>query len=181
LGKIGRTLAPRVQALGLTVVAYDPYVDDDIFQLLGVERCYDLDDILPRADFLSLHVPLTDETFHMIGKRELRLMKPTAVLINTCRGKVVAEGDLLAALRSGGLSAAGLDVLETEPPAADNPLLSCVNAIVTPHAAWYSQQSTERLKEQGMEEVIRVLNGHRPRYAVNPEALFDRQNAQTTG
>ena len=107
-------------------------------------------------------------------------MKPTAVLINTCRGKVVAEGDLLDALRSGGLSAAGLDVLETEPPAADNPLLSCVNAIVTPHAAWYSEQSTERLKEQGMEEVVRVLNGARPRYIVNPDVLSQQKAEQPT-
>ena len=172
LGKIGRALAPRAQALGLNVLSYDPYVDDDIFALLGVVRCYDFEEILSKADFLSLHVPLTAETFHMIADRELEVVKPGAVLINTCRGNVVAEQALYQALSSGRLAGAGLDVLETEPPAADNPLLSCSNAIVTPHAAWYSEQSTERLKQQGMEEVVRVLNGARPRYVVNPEVLF---------
>ena len=176
LGKIGRSLAAPAQGLGLRVVAYDPYQEEDIFALMKVERCYDLEEILPRADFLSLHVPLTDETFHMIGKRELELLKPGAVLINTCRGKVVEEQALYRALQNGRLAGAGLDVLESEPPAADNPLLSCSNVILTPHAAWYSEQSTERLREQGMEEVIRVLNGARPRYVVNPEVLY-RQNA----
>jgi D-3-phosphoglycerate dehydrogenase len=172
LGRIGRSLAPRARALGLKVLAYDPYLDDDIFDLLEVGRCYDLEELLAAVDFLSLHVPLTDETFHMIGKRELDLLKPGAVLINTCRGRVVEEQALYRALQSGRLAGAGLDVLESEPPPADNPLLSCSNAVVTPHAAWYSEQSTERLKEQGMEEVIRVLNGGRPRYVVNPEVLY---------
>jgi D-3-phosphoglycerate dehydrogenase len=177
LGKIGRTLAPLAQALDLKVLAYDPYLDDDIFDLLHVERCYDLEEILSRLDFLSLHVPLTAETFHMIGEGELALMKAGAVLINTCRGKVVEQRALCRALHSGRLSAAGLDVLESEPPEKDNPLLTCSNAIVTPHTAWYSEQSTERLREQGMEEVLRVLNGQRPRFVVNPAALF-RQKAE---
>jgi len=177
LGKIGRSLAPKAQALGLKVLAYDPYLDDDIFALLGVERCYDLEEILLAVDFLSLHVPLTRETFHMIGQRELECLKPTAVLINTCRGRVVEEQALYQALQSDSLAAAGLDVLESEPPPADNPLLNCSKAIITPHTAWYSEQSTERLKEQGMDEVVRVLNGFRPRYAVNPEALFREKSA----
>ena len=180
LGKIGRSLAPKAQALGLKVLAYDPYLDDDIFDLLNVERCYDLEGILTRVDFLSLHVPLTEETFHMIGERELALLKPGAVLINTCRGKVVKEQALYGALHSGRLSGAGLDVLESEPPTADNPLLLCSNAIITPHAAWYSEQSTDRLKEQGMEEVVRVLNGARPRYVVNPQVLLQRKAEQST-
>ncbi len=174
LGRIGRALAPRAQALGLEVLAYDPYLDDDIFSLLAVGRCYDLEEILSRADFLSLHVPLTPETFHMIGDRELGLLKPGAALISTCRGKVVDERALYASLQTGRLSGAGLDVLETEPPETDNPLLRCGNVIVTPHSAWYSEQSTERLRERGMEEVVRVLNGARPRYMVNPEVLFRR-------
>jgi D-3-phosphoglycerate dehydrogenase len=180
LGKIGRSLAPKAQALGLKVLAYDPYLDDDIFDLLNVERCYDLEGILTSVDFLSLHVPLTEETFHMIGERELALLKPGAVLINTCRGKVVKEQALYGALQSGRLSGAGLDVLESEPPTADNPLLLCSNAIITPHAAWYSEQSTDRLKEQGMEEVVRVLNGARPRYVVNPQVLLQRKAVQST-
>jgi D-3-phosphoglycerate dehydrogenase len=180
LGKIGRCLAPRAQALGLRVLAYDPYLDDDIFDLLKVRRCYDLEEILGQVDFISLHVPLTPETFHMIGERELDLLKPGTILINTCRGKVVEERALHRALQSGQLAGAGLDVLESEPPAADNPLLNCSKTIVTPHTAWYSDQSTERLKEQGMEEVVRVLTGARPRYIVNPEVLTQQQAEQST-
>jgi D-3-phosphoglycerate dehydrogenase len=167
-------LAAKARALGLKVLAYDPYLDDDIFILLGVERCYDFDSLLPRADFLSLHVPLTAETLHMISDKELDLLKPGAVLINTCRGKVVDEPALLRALQKGTLAGAGLDVLESEPPQEDNPLLNCGNVIVTPHTAWYSEQSTERLKEQGMDEVVRVLKGARPRYIVNPEVLYNQ-------
>ncbi|UCF96177.1 MAG: C-terminal binding protein [Spirochaetaceae bacterium] len=178
LGKIGRALAPRAQALGLKVLAYDPYLDDDIFELLDVGRRYDFEEILSGVDFLSLHVPLTAETFHMIGERELELLKPGAILINTCRGKVVEEQALYRALQNGRLSGAGLDVLASEPPEADNPLLHCGNVIITPHAAWYSEQSTQRLKEQGMEEVVRVLNGARPRYVINPEVLLQQRAEQ---
>jgi D-3-phosphoglycerate dehydrogenase len=109
----------------------------------------------------------------MISEEELSLLKEGAVLINTCRGKVVDEPALLQSLQSGRLAGAGLDVLEREPPGADNPLLNCNNVIATPHSAWYSEQSTERLKEQGMDEIVRVLKGARPRYVVNPEVLYN--------
>jgi D-3-phosphoglycerate dehydrogenase len=171
LGRIGRSLARKARALGFAVCACDPYVDDDIFAGLGVERRYELQELLEEVDLLSLHVPLTPETHRLIGARELERMKPTAVLVNTSRGKVVDEAALWEAIRSGHLAGAGLDVLEKEPPDPDNPLLSSDKVIVTPHVAWYSEASAERLKTQGMDEVVRVLGGRRPRYVVNPEVL----------
>lgn len=172
LGKIGRTLVRKVQGLDLEILAYDPYIADDIFEMLNVKRCYDLNDLLDTADFISLHVPLTDETYHMISEKELTLMKKKAVIINTCRGKVIDEKALCHALKNDNIAGAGIDVLEKEPPDKDNPILSLSNAIVTPHAAWYTEESLERLKNQGMDEVIRVLNGKRPRNVVNPEVLY---------
>jgi D-3-phosphoglycerate dehydrogenase len=123
---------------------------------------------------VTLHVPLTGETFHMMGDTQLKKMKSSAVVINTCRGKVIDEKALCAALKSGQIAGAGLDVLETEPPGEDNPLLKMENVLVTPHVAWYSEDSMERLKLMGMEEVIRVLNGKRPWYVVNPEVLVGK-------
>lgn len=172
LGKIGRTLVQKVQGLGLEILAYDPYIADDIFEMLNVKRCYDLDELLDEADLISLHVPLTDETYHMISEKELTLMKKEAVIINTCRGKVIDEKALCRALKNNIIAGAGIDVLEKEPPDKDNPILTLSNAIVTPHAAWYTEESMERLKNQGMDEVIRVLNGKRPRNVVNPEVLY---------
>ena len=155
----------------MEVIAYDPYIPDDIFTLVGVGRCYELEELLAGSDFISLHVPLTDETFHMIGEKELSLMKKNAIIINTCRGRVIDEKSLYKALKSTIISGAGLDVLEIEPPEKDNPLLNMENVVVTPHVAWYSEDSIERLKVQGMDEVVRVLKGKRTRSIVNPSVL----------
>jgi phosphoglycerate dehydrogenase-like enzyme len=142
--------------------------------MLRVRRHYDLEELLEEADIISLHVPLTEETHHLIGEGELARMKRRAILINTCRGKVVDGKALLKALNEGRIAGAGLDVLEKEPPEPQDPLLDCDRLIVTPHAAWYAEESLERLKEIGMDEVVRVLNGKRPRFVVNPEVLFRR-------
>jgi D-3-phosphoglycerate dehydrogenase len=174
LGRIGRGLVKKVRGLELELLAYDPYLSDDIFELLGVQRRYDLEELLEEADIISLHVPLTPETYHMFGKQQFRRMKPRAILVNTCRGKVVDGPALLEALEKGQIAGAGLDVLEKEPPDPGDPLLNCERLIVTPHAAWYSEESLERLKNYGMEEVVRVLNGKRPRFVVNPEVFFRR-------
>jgi len=174
LGRIGRSLVRKVRGLELELIAYDPYLSDDLFELLGVRRCYDLEDLLAEADIISLHVPLTPETHHMFGEKQLAMMKRAAILVNTCRGKVVEEAALLTALKGKIIAGAGVDVLEKEPPAADNPLLNCENLIVTPHAAWYSEQSLERLKTLGMDEVVRVLKGKRPHFVVNPQVFFRR-------
>jgi D-3-phosphoglycerate dehydrogenase len=174
LGRIGRSLVRKVQGLELELLGYDPYLSDDLFQLLGVQRRYDLEDLLEEADIISLHVPLTPETHHLIGEKELARMKQRAILINTCRGKVVDGAALLKALTEERIAGAAVDVLEKEPPDPKDPLLSCDRLIVTPHAAWYAEESLERLKNFGMDEVVRVLNGKRPRFAVNPEVFFQR-------
>ena len=172
LGRIGRAMLPKAKGFGMKVIAYDPYLGDDIFELLGVKRCYDLDELLAESDFMTLHVPLTEETYHMIGEKELAQMKKEAIVVNTCRGKVIEEKSFYNALRNNSIAGGGIDVLETEPPDRDNPLLNLENLIVTPHVAWYSEYSLERLKMEGMDEVVRVLNGKRPRNIINPEVLY---------
>jgi D-3-phosphoglycerate dehydrogenase len=174
LGRVGRSLVPKAKGFGMKVSAYDPYVEDDIFALLGVERKYELEDLLKEADYLSIHAPLTPETRHMIDAKALATMKKTAVLVNTARGPIVDEQALCQALDAGTISAAGIDVLGKEPPAADFPLLTKPNALVTPHVAWYSEESFEADKVDGMDELERVLNGKRPRFIVNPE-IFGRR------
>ncbi len=169
LGKIGRNIVPKAKGFGMRVIAYDPYVDDDIFMLTGVGRRYELEDLLREADYITIHAPLTAETRHMIDAQAFGLMKENAVIVNTARGAIIDQDALCDALRQGKIAGAGIDVLEKEPPAKDNPLLSFDNAIITPHIAWYSEESFKKDMEQGMDELLRVLTGHRPRYIVNPE------------
>lgn len=173
LGRIGRATAARAQALGINVAAYDPYVGDDIFALCGVRRFLDLEEMLPACDYLSIHAPLNGETFHMINRDSLSLMQPHAFVINTARGAIIDERDLLAAIEESRIAGAGLDVLEKEPPAADHPLLHQERVLVTPHMAWYSEESYTRNQELGMDELTRVLSGRRPQYVVNPE-IFEK-------
>ena len=101
MGRIGRSLVMKVRGLDLELIAYDPYLSDDIYQMLGVSRCYDLENLLEEADILSLHVPLSGETRHLIGRKEIARMKKTAILINTCRGKVIDTRALVEALNNG--------------------------------------------------------------------------------
>ncbi len=174
LGRIGRNLIKKVQGLELHLIGYDPYLDDDVFTMIGVERRYEFDELLSEADIISVHVPLNPETHHMFGAEEFKKMKKRAFLINTCRGKVVDGKALLKALKDGEIAGAGVDVLEKEPPDPEDPLLHCEKLIVTPHAAWYSEESLDRLKNYGMDEVVRILNGKRSRFVVNPEVFFKR-------
>jgi D-3-phosphoglycerate dehydrogenase len=171
LGRIGRALVPKAKGFDMEIAAYDPYLSDDIFGLMGVKRKYELDELLSESDIISLHVPLTPETFHMIGENEFALMKKDAIILNTCRGKVIDEKTLYKAVKNKIIAGAGLDVLEKEPPDGDNPILNCENVVVTPHTAWYTEDSIERLKNLGMDEVVRVLNGKRARYILNPEVI----------
>jgi len=169
LGKIGRALIRKAKGFGMEVEAYDPYVDDDIFSLLEVKRSYELGDLLKRADYISIHAPLTAETDRLIDGSAFELMKKSAVLVNTARGEIVDEKALYQALQDRRIAGAGIDVLNTEPPQKGNKLLELENLVVTPHIAWYSEESLARVKVQGMDEVVGVLNGRRPRYIVNPE------------
>jgi D-3-phosphoglycerate dehydrogenase len=174
LGRVGRALVPKAKGFGMKVCAYDPYVEDDIFSLLDVERRYELADLLAEADYVSIHAPLTPETHHLIDASALAGMKKHAVIINTARGPIIDEEALCRALDTGTIAAAGIDVLETEPPATDNPLLFKQNALVTPHVAWYSEEAFEADIIDGMDELERAIQGKRPRFVVNPE-IFGRR------
>lgn len=169
LGRVGRALVPKAKGFGMKVCAYDPYVEDDIYALLEVERKYEFDELLGDSDYISIHAPLTPETFHLIDAAALGKMKKHAIIVNTARGPIIDEAALCEALDRGSIGAAGIDVLETEPPAANNPLLSKENALVSPHVAWYSEESFEADMIDGMDELERVLRGQRPRFIVNPE------------
>ena len=136
MGNIGTRIARKYHAaFNAKILAYDPYVPDSHWPDIPHERASSLDALLPRVDVLTLHTPLTPETRHMIGRRELALMKETAVLVNTARGEIVDEEALYEALKSGRLFGAGLDVFKKEPPTTDNPLVGLPNMVVTPHAA----------------------------------------------
>jgi phosphoglycerate dehydrogenase-like enzyme len=140
LGRIGKALAIRLPSLGVSVLAYEPFPDEEFVSKFNVELT-DLQDLLSRSDFVSLHVPVTAETQGMINRHALAKMKPGGVLINTARGALIVEDDLLEALSSGHLAAAGLDVLQQEPPPSDHPLLQQDNVLFSPHAAGIDQQS----------------------------------------
>ncbi len=165
-GKIPRELARKVGALGLEVLAYDPYVDTQDMRGHGVRKV-DLSTLLTQSDFISVHAPLTPQTRGMIGESELRAMKPTAYLINTARGPIVSESALIRALREGWIAGAALDVLETEPPAQTHALFTLDNVILTPHMSFYSEESLRELQRKAAEEVLRVLSDQPPRYSVN--------------
>jgi D-3-phosphoglycerate dehydrogenase / 2-oxoglutarate reductase len=160
-GNIARVVAKMAQGFELRVIAYDPYVRPEVAAELGVELV-SLDRLFSESDFVSIHSPLTAETRHFVGEAQLRAMKPTALLINTGRGPVVDEAALTRALREGWIAGAGLDVLEQEPPKADNPLLRMPNVIVTPHIASASNKGNVERARFIAEQMTRVLNGQWP-------------------
>lgn len=157
LGRIGKAMALRGLAFGMKVLATEKLPDHDFVQRHGIELV-PLEDLLRRSDFISLHAPYTSETHQLIRAETLRLMKPTAFLINTARGGLVCERDLLEALQSGKLRGAGLDVFEKEPP-GDNPLFRLPNVIVTPHLAGLDTQSLRDMADMAAETIVGLLDG----------------------
>jgi D-3-phosphoglycerate dehydrogenase len=165
-GKIARALGAKARALGMRVVAVDPYVPADAMAREDV-RSVSLDTLLAEADAVSVHIPLTPETRGFLGERELLRMKPTAFVVNTSRGGLVDEQAVAGALKAGRLAGAALDVLAQEPPAADHPLRQAPNVILTPHLAFYSREAVVELQTKAAEEVARALRGEPPRSPVN--------------
>ncbi|MGC8848865.1 MAG: C-terminal binding protein [Candidatus Bathyarchaeia archaeon] len=173
-GRIGRQVASKaMKAFEMRVIAYDPYVEEEEFRRLHVTPV-GLEDLLETSDIVTLHTPLTDETRHMIDEEKLRLMKPTAILINTSRGPVVDQRALVEALRKGWISGAALDVLASEPPDVDDPLLKMENVILTPHVAWFSEESFTDLLQKAAQEVIRALKKGKPIHILNRKELKER-------
>lgn len=165
-GRIARAVADRAKAFGFRVIAHDPYVSDELFTKMNVQRM-DFDSLLRESDVLSIHVLLTEETRHMMGERELKKMKKGVYIVNTSRGAVFDQKALIRALQDGLVAGAALDVFEREPIEDDSPLLKMENVILTPHIAWYSEESMMDQKRKAALNVLKVLSGERPPYPVN--------------
>jgi len=173
-GRIGRAVMARLLPFVKRVVTYDPYVDTAPD---GAERAGSLDDLLRASDIVTLHMPLTAETRGLIGARELGLLPDGAIVVNVSRGGIVDEGALRAALESGRLGGAALDVLESEPPRPDSPIMDAPRLLLTPHIAWYSTASERRVRSQVIDGVLACLAGDTPstgRIAVDPRVAEAR-------
>jgi D-3-phosphoglycerate dehydrogenase len=165
-GHIAQLVARKLSGFKMDVLVYDPYAQAEALAAHGV-RATALDELLALADFVSLHCPLTPQTRHLIGERELALMKPAAILLNTSRGPVIDEVALVRALRAGRIAGAGLDVLENEPPGPDNPLFSLDNVVLTPHVAGYSADGLALRWRYSAETVLALARNEPPASWVN--------------
>lgn len=165
-GRIGQAAATRGKGLGLEVIVYDPFIDEAVAQRMGV-RVVDLDTLARESDYITLHTPLLDSTYHIINADLLAKMKPTAYIVNTARGPLVDEAALLDAVRAGKIAGAALDVFEEEPIKPDNPLLQEERILVTPHTAWYSEEAKRDMRLRCVEDVARVLRGEPPQRPAN--------------
>ena len=168
LGRIGQGMARRARGFGMRVIYSDPTADEAEGKELEAEA-YELDDLLAESDFVSLHVPLTPETTHLMGKREFELMKPSAILINTARGPAVDPSALYQALKEGEIAYAALDVTEPEPISVDDPLLTLDNCLIVPHIASSSLATRSRMATMAAENLEAGLNGAELPHCVNPE------------
>jgi D-3-phosphoglycerate dehydrogenase len=161
LGRIGSLVAAKGAGLGMRVLAYDPYVVE-----AGHATMVDLGTLVAESDFVSLHAPLTPQTRGLVSRPLLDGMKPGAALINTARGGLIDEADLVWALEQGPLRAAALDVLAQEPPPPDHPLLARDDVLVTPHMGPHTAEATAAMGERALEDLLAVLSGQAPRYPV---------------
>ncbi len=167
VGRIGSEFAKRVSALGCKVIAYDTDNKNASRKFPDFVEFVEFDEMVKRSDIISIHCPLNDETYHMFGKEQFAMMKPSAYIVNVARGGIIDEEALLWALEEKEIAGAGLDVVETESLTADNPLLKYDNFIVSPHTAWYSEQSSVDLNRKVAEEGLRFLKGEKLHYPVN--------------
>jgi len=168
-GQIGRYFAQLCSGFNCRILAYDPWAADELFEQAGVERVRQLDDILSRSDAISVHVPLTKDTHHLVGARQLALMKPTALIVNTARGGIIDEVALANALRTGQIAGAGIDVFEEEPPSISSPLLSAPNIVLSPHVAGSSEASLRELGEAVAATTALALDGKMPATTLNKQ------------
>ncbi|MGB9726961.1 MAG: 2-hydroxyacid dehydrogenase [Nitrososphaeria archaeon] len=179
LGNIGGRIALKSRlAFNMKILAYDPYVLPARAQFYGA-KLVSLDELLRESDFIVLSVPLTRETRKMIGKRELKLIKRSAYLINICRGAVVDTEALIWALENNIIAGAGLDVTEPEPLQEDNPLLKMDNVILTPHIASSTKEAVYETYRSAVDNIVRYLRGEKPYWIVNPETLHMGHESKT--
>lgn len=166
-GRIGKRISEKAMSFGMNVIAYDPFLKQN--NVDGV-KLLDLDQVLSNSDFISLHLPLNDQTNHIIDDKQFKLMKQDSILINVSRGGLINEDSLIKYLSSGKLRGVGLDVIETTIEKS-NKLFSFDNVIITPHTAFFSQESSEELQLRSSQQLYEVLNGFKPKFFINPEVL----------
>jgi C-terminal binding protein len=183
LGRIGTAVAMRAKSFRMRLIAYDPYIRDGMDKALDVTMV-SLNELMGDSDIISVHTPLTPETAKIVGAPQLARMKAHAILINTARGKCVDTGALAELIKEGRIGGAGLDVLPDEPPAMTDPIVKLwqqedpsVNLILTPHSAFYSQESREEMRTKAAMEVRRVLVGGKPRNVVNKEFFSEPESS----
>ncbi|MBP1655403.1 MAG: NAD-binding D-isomer specific 2-hydroxyacid dehydrogenase [Bacteroidetes bacterium] len=165
-GRIGSLVVQMLRGFGIEVMVHDPYLSERRQSELGI-RCMPLEQVLGEADMVTIHPALTHETKYMIGERELRMMKPTAIIVNTARGAIVNADALAKACKEGWIAGAGIDVFEKEPPDETFVLRGIPNIILTPHLAWYSEDAGVSIREKIMEDIKRFLEGRQPRFPIN--------------
>ncbi|MEM1982562.1 MAG: hydroxyacid dehydrogenase [Sulfolobales archaeon] len=171
IGNIGGRVAKIVKAMEASeVLAYDPYVTESKASSIGV-KLVDLETLLTRSDIVSIHAPLTKETYHLINEERLKLMKPTAVIINTARGGLIDTDALYKALKEGWIAGAALDVTDPEPLPREHPLYKLPNVVITPHIGGSTYECWRRVSLTAAEEIIRRFEGLPPLYPVNPQVL----------
>ncbi len=175
LGRIGSRVATIARALGMHVLAFDPFVTPERAQALGVEVVPTLAAMLARSQVVSIHCPAMPETYHIINAETLSQMPPGSYLVNVSRGSLVDQAALIEALQSGHLAGAGLDVFDPEPPLASDPLFSLPNIVCTPHIGSYTGAGLVRMQTMACEQVVSVLRGERPVNLVNPAAWDKRR------
>ncbi|MBZ9535822.1 C-terminal binding protein [Cytobacillus oceanisediminis] len=162
LGRIGYALANKAKGLGWNVIGFDNNIQD----VEGIEMV-SFEELITKSDMISVHVPLNDATHHLFNIDVFKKMKSNAVIVNTARGPIIDEKALTEAISSGEITGAGIDVMENEPPIKDHPLFSFDNVLLTPHAAWYSEQASYDLKRKAAEEAANVVLGNKPKNPVN--------------
>lgn len=173
-GNISQAMARRCQALNMNVIAFDPYVAPEVFAEADVESV-GLEELAARSDYVSCHLPLNSETEGFVDAGFFEQMKDNAYFINTSRGGVVEEADLIEALQNGVIAGAGLDVFESEPISKDHPFCSMPQVILTPHNASYADATMETLRRRVGQDALKVLEGELPDFVANPEVLDHRR------
>ena len=168
LGRIARKLVPKAKGFEMRVLALDPYISQDVFAEYGVEAVA-LPYLIENSDFISVHAAFTSDARHMLGAEQFQRMKPTAYVINCARGEFIDEAALYQALSRGEIAGAALDVIQEERMLPDHPLLKLDNVIITPHTAYYSEESLARMRRRPFEEIERMVNGQWPQWLLNTE------------
>ncbi len=172
IGNIGAETIRMAKPFDMNIVAHDPYADPALARELGV-RLVDLDEVFRVSDFISLHVPLSDKTHHLVNAQRIAMMKPTAFLINTARGPIVDQKALTKALQEKRIAGAGLDVFDPEPPMADDPILKLDNVVLAPHALCHTDQCYAGIGASCVDAALAIRKGQSPKTVVNREVLND--------